>query len=29
VASVPLCGLQSYIVTNTPRTIGVTFTKHF
>ena len=29
VASVPLCGLQPYTVTNTPRTIGVTFTKHF
>jgi len=29
VASVPLCGLQPYTVTNTPRTIGLTFTKHF
>jgi len=29
VAEVPLCGLQPYIVTNTPRTIGLTFTKHF
>jgi|KBSSwiStaDraftv2_1062776.scaffolds.fasta_scaffold21660_3 outer membrane receptor protein involved in Fe transport len=27
--SVPLCGLQPYTVTNTPRTIGVTFAKHF
>ena len=27
--SVPLCGLQPYVVTNTPRTIGVTFSKHF
>ena len=26
---VPLCGLQPYTVTNTPRTIGLTFTKHF
>ena len=26
---VPLCGLQPYTITNTPRTIGVTFTKHF
>jgi iron complex outermembrane recepter protein len=26
---VPLCGLQPYTVTNTPRTIGVTFAKHF
>lgn len=29
VASMPLCGLQPYTVTNTPRTIGLTFTKHF
>ncbi|HEU4592217.1 MAG TPA: TonB-dependent receptor [Steroidobacteraceae bacterium] len=29
VASVPLCGLQPYTVTNTPRTVGLTFTKHF
>ena len=29
VASMPLCGLQSYTVTNTPRTIGLTFTKNF
>jgi len=27
--SVPLCGLQPYTITNLPRTIGVTFTKHF
>jgi outer membrane receptor protein involved in Fe transport len=27
--SVPLCGLQPYIVTNTPRMIGLTFTKNF
>ena len=27
--SVPLCGLQPYSITNLPRTIGVTFTKHF
>jgi iron complex outermembrane recepter protein len=27
--SVPLCGLQPYIITNLPRTIGVTFTKNF
>jgi outer membrane receptor protein involved in Fe transport len=26
---VPLCGLQPYTVTNTPRTIGITFSKHF
>ena len=26
---VPLCGLQPYTITNTPRTIGITFTKHF
>jgi iron complex outermembrane receptor protein len=26
---VPLCGLQPYTITNTPRTIGLTFTKHF
>ena len=26
---VPLCGLQPYIVTYLPRTIGVTFTKNF
>ena len=26
---VPLCGLQPYTVTNTPRTIGLTFTKNF
>jgi outer membrane receptor protein involved in Fe transport len=29
VAETPLCGLQPYIVTNTPRTIGITFAKHF
>jgi len=28
-STMPLCGLQPYIVTNTPRTIGLTFTKHF
>jgi iron complex outermembrane recepter protein len=27
--SVPLCGLQPYVITNTPRTIGLTFSKHF
>jgi iron complex outermembrane recepter protein len=27
--SVPLCGLQPYVLTNTPRLIGVTFTKKF
>jgi iron complex outermembrane receptor protein len=27
--STPLCGLQPYTITNTPRTIGLTFTKHF
>jgi outer membrane receptor protein involved in Fe transport len=27
--SVPLCGLEPYVVTNTPRTVGLTFTKHF
>jgi len=27
--STPLCGLQPYTITNLPRTIGVTFTKHF
>jgi iron complex outermembrane receptor protein len=27
--AVPLCGQQPYVVTNTPRTIGVTFSKHF
>ena len=27
--SVPLCGLQPYTITNLPRTIGLTFTKHF
>ena len=26
---VPLCGLQPYTLTNLPRTIGLTFTKHF
>jgi outer membrane receptor protein involved in Fe transport len=26
---VPLCGLQPYTVTNTPRTVGITFSKHF
>jgi iron complex outermembrane recepter protein len=25
----PLCGLQPYTVTNRPRTVGITFTKHF
>jgi iron complex outermembrane recepter protein len=29
VAEEPLCGLQPYTLTNLPRTIGVTFTKHF
>ena len=29
VSSMPLCGLQPYTVTNMPRTIGLTFTKHF
>jgi outer membrane receptor protein involved in Fe transport len=29
VAEVPMCGLQPYTVTNTPRTVGLTFTKHF
>jgi outer membrane receptor protein involved in Fe transport len=28
-ATIPLCGQQAYVITNTPRTIGVTFTKHF
>jgi len=28
VASTPLCGLQAYTVTNMPRTIGITFSKH-
>jgi len=27
--STPLCGLQPYTVTNTPRTIGITFSKNF
>ena len=27
--STPLCGLQPYTITNLPRTIGLTFTKHF
>jgi iron complex outermembrane receptor protein len=27
--AVPLCGQQPYVVTNTPRTIGLTFSKHF
>ena len=27
--STPLCGLEPYVVTNTPRTIGLTFSKHF
>ena len=27
--STPLCGLEPYTVTNTPRTIGVTFSKKF
>jgi hypothetical protein len=29
VNSTPLCGLQPYIVTNLPRTVGVTFRKNF
>jgi outer membrane receptor protein involved in Fe transport len=29
VSEVPMCGLQPYTVTNRPRTIGLTFTKHF
>jgi iron complex outermembrane receptor protein len=28
-ATIPMCGLNSYIVTNRPRTVGITFTKHF
>ena len=27
--STPLCGLQPYIVVNTPRTVGITFSKKF
>ncbi len=27
--STPLCGLQPYIITNLPRTIGITFSKQF
>jgi outer membrane receptor protein involved in Fe transport len=27
--SVPLCGLQPYTLTNTPRTLGITFNKNF
>ena len=27
--STPLCGLQPYLVVNTPRTVGLTFSKKF
>jgi outer membrane receptor protein involved in Fe transport len=27
--AVPLCGQEPYVVTNMPRTVGLTFTKHF
>jgi outer membrane receptor protein involved in Fe transport len=29
ISTVAMCGLQPYTVTNTPRTIGITFSKHF